>query len=73
MGAFEYTAVDNSGKQQKGILEGDTARQVRQQLRDQQLLPISVTESAEKESARQGSFSLGGKGMSASDLAASHR
>ena len=58
MGAFEYTAVDNSGKQQKGILEGDTARQVRQQLRDQQLLPISVTESAEKESARQGSFSL---------------
>ena len=69
MGAFEYTAVDNSGKQQKGILEGDTARQVRQQLRDQQLLPISVTESAEKESARQSSFSLGGKGMSASDLA----
>jgi general secretion pathway protein F len=68
MGAFEYTAVDKAGKQQRGILEGDTARQVRQQLRDKDLLPLSVTESAEKESSRQASFSFN-KGMSASDLA----
>jgi general secretion pathway protein F len=68
MGAFEYTAVDNGGKQQKGILEGDTARQVRQQLRDKDLLPLSVTEAAEKESSRQASFSFN-KGMSAADLA----
>jgi general secretion pathway protein F len=68
MGAFEYTAVDTAGKQLRGILEGDTARQVRQQLRDKDLLPLTVTESAEKESSRQASFSFK-KGMSASDLA----
>jgi general secretion pathway protein F len=68
MGAFEYTAVDSGGKQLRGILEGDTARQVRQQLRDKELLPLTVTESAEKESSRQASFSFN-KGMSASDLA----
>jgi general secretion pathway protein F len=68
MGAFEYTAVDPGGKQHHGVLEGDTARQVRQQLRDRDLLPINVTESAQKESTRQSSFSLGG-GLSASDLA----
>ncbi|TDJ41700.1 MAG: type II secretion system protein GspF [Gammaproteobacteria bacterium] len=68
MGAFEYTAVDSDGKQLRGILEGDTARQVRQQLRDKDLLPLTVTESAEKESSRQASFSFK-KGMSASDLA----
>ena len=26
MGAFEYTAVDTAGKQQRGVLEGDTVR-----------------------------------------------
>ena len=68
MGAFEYTAVDDGGKQHSGVLEGDTARQVRQQLRDRKLLPLTVTEAAERESTRQSSFSLG-KGLSAADLA----
>jgi general secretion pathway protein F len=68
MGAFEYTAVDPAGKQHRGVLEGDTARQVRQQLRDKDLLPLNVIESAQKESTRQSSFSFG-KGLSAGDLA----
>lgn len=68
MGAFEYTAVDASGKQQTGIMEGDTPRQVRQLLREKQLLPLDVTETAAKESSRQSSFSFG-RGLSASDLA----
>jgi len=68
VGAFEYTAVDNAGKQHKGILEGDTAKQVRQQLREQKLLPLSVSEAAERESSRQSSFSIG-SGLSATDLA----
>ena len=42
MGAFEYTAVDSRGKQQKGVMEGDTAKRVRQQLRERDLLPLSV-------------------------------
>ena len=68
MGAFEYTAVDPSGKEKTGVLEGETARQVRQALRDQKLLPLSVIEVAEKESARQLNFSLR-RSLSASDLA----
>ncbi|NND54409.1 MAG: type II secretion system inner membrane protein GspF [Gammaproteobacteria bacterium] len=68
MGAFEYTAVDPAGKQHKGVMEGDTAKAVRQQLREQRLLPLSVSESAAQESSRQESFSLGG-GLSATDLA----
>jgi general secretion pathway protein F len=44
MPAFEYIALDNRGKQQKGVLEGDTARQIRQQLRDRQLTPLEVSE-----------------------------
>lgn len=42
MPAYQFTAIDPSGKKQKGVLEGDSARQIRQQLRDQQLLPIQV-------------------------------
>ncbi len=58
MGAFEYVALDKSGKEQKGLLEGDTARHVRQVLRDRQLLPVEVNEIAKTESIRQSSFSL---------------
>ena len=68
MGAFEFVAIDKSGKESKGLLEGDTPKHVRQTLRERQLLPISVTEVARKESRRQGSFSLR-RGLSASELA----
>jgi general secretion pathway protein F len=69
MGAFEYTALDTGGRERKGVLEGDTARQVRQLLREKQLLPVTITEVAEKESADQKkSFSVG-RGVSAADLA----
>jgi len=68
MGAFEFVALDKSGKESKGLLEGDTPRHVRQILRERQLLPVSVTEVATKESRRQSSFSLR-RGMSASELA----
>jgi general secretion pathway protein F len=58
MGAFEYTALDAAGKERKGILEGDTPRHIRQLLREQQLLPVTVAEVAQKEARRQRSFSL---------------
>ena len=67
MGAFEYKAVDSSGKQAQGVLEGDNARQVRQLLRERHLLPLEVAEVAEKEKKRRKqSFR---KGFSATDLA----
>lgn len=68
MGAFEYVAMDKSGKQAKGLLEGDTPRHVRQLLRDRNLLPVSVTEVAQREARRQRSFSLR-RGMSTAELA----
>ena len=47
MGAFEYVAVDQAGKETKGLIEGDTAKHVRQILRDRHMLPVQVTEVAE--------------------------
>jgi general secretion pathway protein F len=58
MGAFEYTALDPGGRERRGILEGDTPRHIRQLLREQQLLPVTVAEVAQKEAKRQRSFSL---------------
>src|SRR5210317_2175410 len=68
MGAFEYVAMDQSGKQAKGLLEGDTPKHVRQILRDRKLFPVSVTEVAKKEANRQSSFSFR-KGLSSAELA----
>lgn len=68
MGAFEYVAMDQAGKQRKGLLEGDTPKHVRQLLRDRKLLPVSVTEVAQKEARRQRSFSIR-KGISSAELA----
>lgn len=42
MSAFEYTALDPRGREKKGILEGDTARQIRGRLREQGWSPVSV-------------------------------
>ena len=42
MAVFEYTALDAGGRQRKGVIEGDSGRQVRQTLRDQGLSPMSV-------------------------------
>lgn len=68
MGAFEYTAVDAAGKESKGVLEGETARQVRQLLREKSLFPLDVAEVKEKADEGQFSISFGG-GISAADLA----
>lgn len=43
MAVFEFIAVDTRGTEQRGVLEADGARQVRQQLRDRHWLPLSVT------------------------------
>ena len=49
MGAFEYTALDDNGRERKGVLEGDASRQIRQQLREQGLTPLSVEEVQQRE------------------------
>ena len=49
MPAFEYRAIAPDGRQRKGVLEGDSGRQVRQLLRERGLAPTAVREA----SARQ--------------------
>ncbi|MEC6883782.1 type II secretion system inner membrane protein GspF [Photobacterium piscicola] len=46
MAAFEYKALDAKGRHKKGVLEGDTSRQVRQQLREKGLVPIEVNQTS---------------------------
>ena len=68
MGAFEYTALDKHGKNRKGIIEADTPRQIRQQLREQGLSPLSVDEIVEHEQ-KHGSRQIFRQRISAMDLA----
>ena len=69
MGAFEYTVLDTAGREKKGVMEGDAPRQVRQQLREQGLVPLSVQEVTQHETRGQRRFSLFRRGISATDLA----
>ncbi len=43
MAAFNYQALDADGRQVSGVLEADTSRMARGQLREQQLFPLEVT------------------------------
>lgn len=49
MAAFEYKALNQAGKQVKGVIEADTARQARSQLREQKLMPLDIAPVTEKE------------------------
>jgi general secretion pathway protein F len=53
MAAFDYIALDANGKELKGLIEGDTARQVRQMLRDKKLTPLEITESSKKSHSKK--------------------
>jgi general secretion pathway protein F len=48
--AFEYLALDPKGKEQRGVLEGDSPRQVRQQLRESGLTPLTINVTSGKTS-----------------------
>ncbi len=68
MPAYEYTALDSAGKERRGVLEGDNARQVRAALREQSLLPVTVQEVVDARPERLAGFSLR-RGINAMDLA----
>ena len=66
MPAYQYSALDASGKQHKGIMDGDSARQIRQQLRDQALTPLQVEAVQHKQTGQSRWFQ---KKLTAYDLA----
>ncbi|MGR8947865.1 MAG: type II secretion system inner membrane protein GspF [Gammaproteobacteria bacterium] len=45
MATFEYSALTSSGETKKGVLEADSEKQARRQLREQSLTPMQVAES----------------------------
>jgi general secretion pathway protein F len=51
--AFEYQALDSSGKERRGVLEGDSPRQVRQQLRESGLTPLTISAASGKTAERK--------------------
>ncbi|UVE19079.1 GspF family T2SS innner membrane protein variant XcpS [Pseudomonas sp. LS44] len=69
MAAFEYLALDANGRQQKGVLEADSARQVRQLLRERQLAPLEVKTSQNRDQAGNEGGLRFNRGLSARDLA----
>ena len=49
MAAFSYQALDGKGKKVKGVLEGDSARHVRQLLKEKGLKPLEVDITAQSD------------------------
>ncbi len=69
MGAYAYKALDSGGKQQKGVMEADTPRQIRQQLREKGWTPLAVEEVQQREAKQAKGVSLFQRGVSPGDLA----
>ena len=56
MAAFEYTALNPKGRQERGVLEADSARHARQLLRDKDLIPTQVESSTSNQSSAPAGF-----------------
>jgi general secretion pathway protein F len=67
MRAFEYQALDAKGRKKRGVASGDSARQVRQILREQGLSPLAV-EMVGDAPVAQGSSTRGRKKISNLEL-----
>lgn len=63
MGAYSYKALNENGKTVKGLLEGDSERHIRTQLRAQRLKPLEVvsTSAADKQEEKTATTVFGGK------------
>ncbi|MGJ8692023.1 MAG: type II secretion system inner membrane protein GspF [Thalassotalea sp.] len=69
MPAFDYQAVNARGKTVKGILDGDTARHVRAQLREQGFMPTDVNPCLSKNTDKVKKSRFGSAKISAAELA----
>lgn len=68
MPAFEYTALDTSGREKRGVIEGDSPRAARQLLRSKGFDPLAINQvhDRKEKSSVKGLFS---RGFSSTDLA----
>ena len=57
MAAFEYQAFDDKGARKKGLIEADTSRQARQQLRGMGLTPVQIDALSNQKSSKKGKIS----------------
>lgn len=70
MAAFSYIALNKDGKQVKGVMDGDSARQVRQFLREKSLLALEVNSLTQKASqSEKFGFNFFKPSISVGDLA----
>ncbi|GLX83962.1 type II secretion system protein GspF [Thalassotalea loyana] len=69
MAAFDYQAVDSRGKNKKGVIEGDSAKQVRGLLREQGLIPMEVNPVLAKAESTDKTKRFGRGKISATELA----
>src|SRR5690606_33531269 len=68
MAAFSYAALDTTGKEQRGVLEADSSRQVRQMLRDRGLAPLRIEPAVKAAGVRRG-LRLAGPSLGVAELA----
>jgi general secretion pathway protein F len=68
MPAYEYSALNAKGREEKGLIEGDSPRQARQMLRDRGLTPMSVAQVAENSLAQASPFQARRGSISSTEL-----
>lgn len=64
MATYEYTAVDRAGKQKKGTMEAQTEERVKDFLKSEGMIPITIKE----QSILSKDINIGGKKVKARDL-----
>ncbi|MGF1455662.1 MAG: type II secretion system F family protein, partial [Alphaproteobacteria bacterium] len=58
MAAYEYEALDASGRLRKGVINADSLRMARKDLRSRKLVPVKLTESSEHRASVPGTGSF---------------
>lgn len=69
MPAFEYNALNAQGKTEKGVLEGDSSRQISQKLKSKSLIPLEIVEISRQQSKKANAVPFLKRGISTSQLA----
>ncbi len=68
MSAFEFTALDARGRTAKGVEEGESAREVRDRLRERGLTPLSVDALQSEGKASHRALVSASRGVGSADL-----